>query len=106
MYQFLDQYVERINSLLHLIHACRSLYLNDFLSAPMNNTSVFFARDLLNYARIMAVYPRQIKGLQHEDPVIWKSLKEIAFVVAKTGVTFTPLFTEQALEQEIGAYKN
>ena len=105
MAKFLDQYLEQINSLLHLIHACRSADWEAFLAALQNNIRFFFARDLLNYARMMPVYLRQMTSLEQDDPTSWQALKEGAFVVAKSGVPFTPLFTDQALEQEIKVLK-
>ena len=43
MAKFLDQYLEQINSLLHLIHACRSAAWEGFLVALENNIRFFFA---------------------------------------------------------------
>ena len=57
------------------------------------------------YGKMMLVYLQQITSLQQEDPVTWRSMKDGAFVVAKTGVLFTLLFTDQALEQEIKELK-
>ena len=87
-------YVEQINRLLDLIHACRSADWERFLSALENNIKFFFARDLLNYARLMPVYLRQMTSLEHDDPLTWESLKQGAFVVSKSAVPFTSLFTE------------
>jgi len=105
MAKFLDQYMEQINSLLHLIHACRSADWEGFIAALDNNMRFFFARDLLNYAWMMPVYLRQMTTLEQDDPASWQALKEGAFVVAKSGVPFTPVFTDQALEQEIKVLK-
>ena len=91
MAKFLDQYMEQINSLLHLIHACRSADWEGFIAALDNNMRFFFARDLLNYAWMMPVYLRQMTTLEQDDPASWQALKEGAFVVAKSGVPFTPV---------------
>ena len=57
MIKFIDQYLEQINSLLHLIHACRSADWEGFLAA------------LLNYAGMIPVYSRQMtssdKSIDH-----------------------------------------
>ena len=105
MAKLLDMYVEQINRLLDLIHACRSADWEGFLSALENNIEFFFARDLLNYARLMPVYLRQMTSLEHDDPLAWESLKQGAFVVSNSAVPFTSLFTDQALEQEIKVLK-
>ena len=94
MAKFLDQYMEQVNSLLNLIRACRSADWEGFLAALENNIRFFFARDLLNYARMMPVYLRQMTSLEQDDPASWQALKEGAFEVAKSGVPFMPLFTD------------
>ena len=39
--------------------------------------------------------------LENDDPTTWKALKSGEFVVNKSGIPFTSLFTEEILEQEI-----
>ena len=65
----------------------------------------FFAHDLMNYARLMPETLAQINALENDDPVTWKALKSGEFVVAKSDVVFTRLFTDQTLEQEIKMLK-
>ena len=43
--------------------------------------------------------------LEKDDPTTWKALKEGDFVVAKSEIPFTKLFTDQALEQLIKELK-
>ena len=54
---------------------------------------------------MMPVYLRQMTSLEQDDPASWQALKDGAFVVAKSGVPFTSLFTDQALEQQIKVLK-
>ena len=49
----------------------------------------------------MPVYLAQMNSLEEEDPETWNELKSGAFVVARSNIPFTQLFTDQALEQEI-----
>ena len=43
--------------------------------------------------------------LEKDDPITWEALKEGDFVVAKSEIPFTKLFTDQALEQLIKELK-
>ena len=99
--KFLTQYLEQVESLLDLISACRSADWEGYLAALENIIKYFFAHDLLNYARLMPVHLAQMNALEMEDPVTWEALKSGDFVVAKSEVPFTHLFTDQTLEQEI-----
>ena len=74
------------------------------MSSLDNLIKYFFARDLLNYARLMTVHLAQMNALEEDDPETWNALKS-AFVVAKSEIPFTHLFTDQALEQEIKKLK-
>ena len=53
----------------------------------------------------MPVYLAQMNALEQDDPETWNALKSGAFVVAKSEIPFTHLFTDQALEQEIKKLK-
>ena len=103
--QFLNQYLEQVESLLSIITACRSGDWQGYLAALENFIKYFFAHNLLNYARLMPVYLAQMNALEREDPETWEALKCRDFVVAKSEVPFTCLFTDQALEQEIKGLK-
>jgi len=72
------------------------------LSSLENLTKYFFAHDLLIYARLLTVHLAQMNAL---DPGTWDALKSDAFVVAKSDIPFTHLFTDQALEKEIKKQK-
>ena len=74
------------------------------MSSLENIIKYFFARDLLNYARLMPVHLAQMNAIEEDDPETWDSLKS-AFVVVKSEIPFTHLFTDQALEQEIKKLK-
>ena len=54
--------------------------------------------NMLNYARLMPVHLAQMHDLEEDNPETWNALKS-AFVVAKSEIPFTHLFTDQALEQ-------
>lgn len=99
--QFLTQYIEQVESLLHLISPCRSGDWEGYLAMLENLIKYFFAHDLLNYARVMPVHLAQMNALEQDDPATWEALKSGDFVVTKSEVPFTHLFTDQALEQEI-----
>ena len=53
----------------------------------------------------MPVHLAQMNALETEDPETWNALKSGAFVVAKSEIPFTHMFTDQALEQEIKKLK-
>ena len=103
---FLLQHLEQVESLLHLIYACRSSDWEGYLAALENIIKYFFARDLLNYASSMPVHLAQMNPLEQDDPVTREALKSGDFVVAKSEIPFTHLFTDQTLEQEIKSMKN
>ena len=103
--QFMLEYLEQVDSLLCLISACRSGDWEGYLAALENIIKYFFARDLLNYARLMPVHLAQMNALEKDDPTTWEALKSGDFVVAKSDVPFTRLFTDQTLEQEIKMLK-
>ena len=103
--QFLIRYLDQVESLLELISCCRSNDWEGYLSSLENLIKYLFARDLLNYARLMPVHLAQMNALEEDDPETWDALKSGAFVVAKSDIAFTHLFTDQALEQEIKKLK-
>ena len=104
--QFLDQYLEQIESLLQLISAFRQGDWEGYLAALENQIKYFFTHDLLNYARLMPLHIAQMNALEKDDPMTWKALKSGEFVMNKSEIPFTSLFTDQTLEQEIKALKN
>ena len=53
----------------------------------------------------MPVHLAQMDVLEQDNPVTWETLKSGDFVVAKSDVPFTHLFTDQTLEQEIKGLK-
>jgi len=53
----------------------------------------------------MPVHLAKVNALEHEDPQTWDALKSDDFVVAKSEVPFTQLFTDQALEQAVKGLK-
>ena len=103
--QFLTHYIGQVESLLQFISCCRIGDWEGYLSALENLIKYFFAHDLLNYARLMPVHLAQMNALEDDDPETWDALKSGNFVVAKSEIPFTHLFTDQALEQEIKKLK-
>ena len=87
--------------MLHVISACRQQDWEGYLAALENGIKYFFAHDLLNYARLMPLHIAQMDELKQNDSTTWEALKSGDFVVSKSGIPFTSLFTDQALEQEI-----
>ena len=103
--QFLDQYLEQVDSLLQLVSACRQGDWEGYLAALDNQVKYFFAHNLLNYARLMPLHIAQMNALEKEDPTTWEALTSGDFVVNKSDIPFTSLFTDQTLEQEIKKLK-
>lgn len=103
---FLTRYIEQVDSLLHLVTACRSGNWEGYLAALENQIKYFFSRDLLNYARLMPIHLAQMNALEQEDPGTWEALKTGDFVVARSEIPFTCLYTDQSLEQEIKTLKH
>ena len=103
--QFLIQYLCWVESLLHFISSCCSGDWESYLSSLEDIIKYFFARDLFNYARLMSVHLPQINDLEKDDPETRNALKSGAFVVAKSEIPFTCLYTDEALEQEIKKLK-
>ena len=54
---------------------------------------------------MMPVHLAQMSALEEDEPETWDALKSGAFVVAKSEISFTRLFTDQALEQELMTLK-
>jgi len=54
---------------------------------------------------MMPVHLAQMRALEEDEPDTWDALKSGAFVVAKSEISFTRLFTDQALEQELKTLK-
>ena len=67
--QFLMQYLEQVESLLQLISACRTGDWEGYLAALENNIKYFFARDLINYARLMSLHLSEMNAPEKDDPV-------------------------------------
>ena len=103
--KFLFAYVDQVENLLQFVSACRAGNWEEYLAALESMVKYFYARDLLNYARLMPVYLAQMASLETESPETWQALKEGDFVVSKSEVPSTKLFTDQTLEQEIKGLK-
>jgi hypothetical protein len=92
-------------ALLWAIHSRNADMLNIFENIQSfcgSMVKYFFARDLLNNARLMHVHLALHK---QEDPDTWMALTAGNFVVSKSEVPFTQLDTEQILEQAIQGLK-
>jgi len=98
---FFNQYLDQVEALLEIIAACRQGDWLAYLAALDNQIKYFFAADLLNYARLMPLHLAQMNQLETEDPLTWQALKTGTFVVTKSDIPFTSLFTDQNLEQKI-----
>ena len=57
----------------------------------------FFAHNSLNYALLMPVHLVQMNALEYKDPITWEALKSRDFVVAKSEIPFTRMFTDLTL---------
>ena len=88
-----------------LIGACRSEDWEGYLAALENIIKYFIVHVLLNYARLMPVHLARINALENDHTVTWEALKSGDFVVVKSDVAFTNLFTDQTLEQKIKMLK-
>ena len=65
----------------------------------------YFALDFYKYARPIPVYLAQMQEVKATDPKTWGGLKNGDFMVSKSGIPFTNLFVDQALEQHIRELK-
>ena len=65
---FLLKYLEQVESFLNLISSCLTGNWEGYLLSLENIIKYFFARDLLNYARLMPVHLAQMNALETEDP--------------------------------------
>ena len=102
---FFNQYLKQVEALLMIIAASRQGDWLAYLAALDNQIKYFFAADLINYARFMPLHLAQMNQLETDDPLTWEALKSGAFVVSKSDVPFTSLFTDQNLEQKIKGLK-
>ena len=96
--QFLDSYSEQVENLLQIVSACRREDWEGYLAGLEGGNKYFFARDLFNYARLIPVHIAQMNQLKNDEPEVWASLVAGDFVVNKSGISFSSLFTDQALE--------
>ena len=48
----------------------------------------------------MLFHLAQMNALETEDPETWNALKSGRFIVARSEIPFTHMFTDQALERE------
>ena len=99
------QYIKQVDILLCLIGACRSGDWEGYLAALENIIKYFIVHVLLNYACLMPIHLARMNALENDHPVTWEALKSGDFVVAKSDVAFTHLFTDQTLEQDIKMLK-
>ena len=100
-----NQYLKQVEALLLIIDASRQGDWLAYLAALDNQIKYFFATDLINYARFMPLHLAQMNQLETDDPSTREALKSGAFVVSKSDVPFTSLFTDQNLEQKIKGLK-
>ena len=87
--------------MLQIISACRREDWEGYSEALESGIKYFFAHDLFNYARLIPVHIAQMNQLKNDEPEVWANLVAGEFVVNKSGIPFSSLFTDQALEQEI-----
>ena len=106
MAMFLKEILRQIDCLLNFVSACRSGEWIEYLTALDTLVKYFFAKNLINYSRLIPVYLAQMNSLEIEDPTTWEALKGGDFVVAKSEIPFTKLYTDQALEQIIKELKS
>lgn len=103
--QFLNQYFEQIESLLQLISVCRQGDWEAYLAALENQIKYFFVHDHLSCPWLMPLHIAQMIVLEKDDPRTWETLKSEDFVMNKSEISFTSLFTDQTLEREIKGLK-
>ena len=68
--EFLTQYLGQVES-----------DWEGYMSSLENLIKYYFARDLLNYARLMPVHLAQMNALEEDDPETWNAL-ESAFAIS------------------------
>ena len=59
----------------------------------------FSVHDQINYTKLSPVYIASMLELKQTDPSAWEYLEE-NFIVNKTGISFTSIGSEHALEQD------
>jgi len=89
-----------VHSQSQLIYGFPSGDLEGNLTALECIIKYFIAHNLLNCGQLMPVHLAQMSALEHEEPMIWEALKSRDFVVAKSEMLSTRLFTDQTLPQE------
>ena len=60
----------------------------------------FFAFNMLNYARLTAVYISQTIELKEKDLEAWEVLQQGNFSVNKSSVPFSTIWADHGLEQQ------
>ena len=65
----------------------------------------FFAFNMLNYARLTAVYLSQMTELKEKDLEAWEVLQQGNFSVNKSSVPFSAIWADHGLEQQNHALK-
>eukprot|EP00794_Sanderia_malayensis_P019658 gene19658-21605_t len=103
--KFLMNYVKQVEALLHLVRATRQCDWPLYLSALEEQVKYYFAHDLYKYAKYVPLHLAQMNEVKQKDPEAWKALERGDFAVARTGIPFTDLFVDQALEQKIRQLK-
>ena len=102
--QFLRNYMKMFESLLRFIRASRQSLWQLHLSSLNEFVQYFFAHDQLNYARLSPLYLATMQELQNSDADSWSYLQE-NFSICKSGIPFTAIGSDHAMEQENKALK-
>ena len=102
---FYRNYMDLFEHLLIFIRASRQQSWQLHLNSLHKIIPYFFAFDQLNYARLMPVYLSQMFELRKKDPKTWDLLQNGHFSVNKSGIPFSAIGADHALEQENRAMK-
>ena len=96
---FYNNYMKMVESLLLFIRSSREKLWNLHLASLDEFTKYFFAHDQINYARLSPVYVASMLELQQTDYSTWEYLEQ-NFSVNKSGIPFTSMGSDHALEQD------
>lgn len=99
MHQAMLVYMRMVMLMLEFIKAVRNGDWVMHLNALEQFTKYFFAKDRLNYARMIPLYLSEMLSLQEIDPTLCEEFASGNWVVNKSKIAFCALGADHALEQ-------
>ena len=103
--KFLRNFMKIFEILLVFIRATRQQNWSLHLQSLHELSKYFYAYDMQNYARYTPIYLSQMFALNHHDVETWCFLESGNFSVNKSGIPFTAIGCDYAIEHENRSYK-